>query len=125
MKAQSVIDDVSDRKIKNPAHLESDRKGYIMDPATFVTKKITQLDEAAVFERAANCMQGCQLPVDIVKRVISSNVSEVEDNIKSCIQECQKVSNGSDEDNQIFSKEIYECKVICLEANKDIMNGLE
>ena len=57
--------------------MESDAKGYLMEPEVFVTKKVVHLDEAAVFERAANCMQGCQLPLDIVKRVMTTNIREL------------------------------------------------
>ena len=51
---------------------------YILEPEEFVDTKITGLDEAASFERAAICMQNCQLPVDVVKRVMSTNVRELQ-----------------------------------------------
>ena len=54
------------------------KQKYILDPEEFVSTKITSLDEAVSFERAAICMQNCQLPVDVVKRVMTTNVRELQ-----------------------------------------------
>ena len=94
-----------------------------MDPELFIEKKVTRLDEAATFEKAANCMQSCQLPLDIVKRIMTSNIREVQINLKNCQDKCQ--IGNSKEDDQIFSEEIYNCNLECLEKNKEIMKMME
>ena len=47
----SVIDEVSDRKLKNYS--------YILEPETFIQKKLTSIEEAVAFEKAAVCMEEC------------------------------------------------------------------
>lgn len=67
-KATEVIDDVSDRKFNKKS------KELILDAEEFIRLKHTHIDEAVAFERAAICMQDCQLPLDAVKRILASNV---------------------------------------------------
>ena len=47
---------------------------FILDPEEFIEKRLTSLEEAVAFEKATSCMEDCRRPVDIVKRIMNSNV---------------------------------------------------
>ncbi len=47
-------------------------------------KRYTKVEDALVIEKANKCMERCQFPVDIIKRVLASNLKEVTNNIKDC-----------------------------------------
>lgn len=68
-KASQVIEDVSDRK-----GVGKNNNELILEPEEFMRRKHTGLEEAVAFEKAAICMQDCQLPLDAVKRILASNV---------------------------------------------------
>ena len=79
-------------------------------------------------------MQNCALPLEVVKRVMTSNIKDIQANIKDCINDCHEgiVLPSKDADPKIrkehelmFAEEIYSCKHKCLETNKKIINGLE
>ena len=69
-------------------------------------------------------MQDCQLPLDITKRILASNVRELERNLTNCVDSCEAITGGAS-DTSIFEKELYECKVGCFESNKAIMKQIE
>ena len=71
--AEKVISAAEDRKYS--------KEPYILDPELFIEKKITTLEESAAFERAAMCLERCELPIDVVKRIMSSNIKEVQMNL--------------------------------------------
>ena len=116
-KAAEVIENVSDRRI--PA----DPNELILDPVKLLAKRFTGLEESVAFEKAAICMQECQLPLDITKRILSSNVRELELNLTNCVTACSVMTCGHDD--ELFMKEIFECKIECFEQNKSIMKELE
>ena len=117
--ATEVIEKVSDRKVKSEL-----KKQYFLDPETFISKKITSIEEASTFERAASCMNECKLPLEIVKRIMSSNVSALQTNIHECAKSCEFQFNvhGDPDNEKLFETELYDCRVNCLERNKEIMN---
>ena len=82
--ATDVIEKVSDRKVKSEL-----KKEYLLDPETFISKKITSIEEASTFEKAALCMNDCKLPLEMVKRIMSSNVSALQTNIHECSKSCE------------------------------------
>ena len=47
---------------------------FILEPDEFIESKVTNFEEAIAFEKAVVCMQQCQLPIDIVKRILKANV---------------------------------------------------
>ena len=105
---------------------------FTMDSEEYMRTRFVSVEEAVAFEKAAVCMQQCQLPVDIVKRIMGSNFKEIENNIKSCVKHCQTsfiVESGNQKNMaqhaDLFSEEIFECKKECLEKNKQIANELE
>ena len=67
------------------------------------------------------------MPIDIVKRILSSNVNEIKSNIKECIVDCDQmvVDPRDKQTKQVFATEIYECKHNCLYINKKIINDME
>ena len=92
----------------------------------FVDNKLTNLDDAVSFEKAAQCMEQCQLPLDIVKRIMQNNIREVQDNLQNCIKDCKSgIDSRDDETSILFETEIHTCKVDCLEGNKEIMKEIE
>ena len=116
IKAQDVIDDVSDRK-----HNYAKPQELVLEPEAFLAKRHTHLEEAVAFEKAALCMQECQLPVDITKRILAANVRELETNLSNCVSGCNSMST----DEKLFVKEIGECKITCFESNKLIAKEIE
>lgn len=50
---------------------------FILEPEEFIVKKLTTIEEAVAFEKATSCMEDCRRPIDIVKRIMNSNVKEV------------------------------------------------
>ena len=59
---------------------------------------------------------------------MSTNVRELEDNMKGCMKECSQMGQKQENDKdiqKIFGKEIYECKVECLQKNTEIMKAIE
>ena len=54
-----------------------------MDTEEFLAHRYTSLEEAISFEKAAMCMQSCQLPLDITKRILASNIKKIEENLTS------------------------------------------
>ena len=82
--AEQVIEDVSDRKIK--------ASQFNLDPDDFVKSKLTSFEDAGKFERAAMCMQNCQLPIDIIKRIMNSNINDLQLNLNNCINSCKEIA---------------------------------
>ena len=50
---------------------------FILEPEDFIARRLTTVEEAVKFEKAACCMEDCRRPIDIVKRIMNSNVQEV------------------------------------------------
>ena len=48
----------------------------------FFENRLTKVEDALVVERANFCMEKCKAPVDIIKRVLASNLKEVTINIQ-------------------------------------------
>ena len=46
----------------------------MLEPEQFIAKRMTTIEEAVAFEKAATCMDDCKRPIDIVKRIMNSNV---------------------------------------------------
>lgn len=100
-------------------------------------RKVTHVDEAVKFEKTVECMEGCRRPVDIVKRIMNSNVQELQKNLQNCLTSCREeytipgASAGDSEgaqsgaDDKVFEKEIHACRITCMEGNKEIMKALE
>lgn len=47
---------------------------FVLEPEEFIEKRLTTFEEAVAFEKAASCMDDCKRPIDIVKRIMNSNV---------------------------------------------------
>ena len=98
--ALEVIEKVSDRKMLGSDEQQvgqvygSKGKGrkmdFILEPEEFIARRLTTVEEAVKFEKAATCMEDCRRPIDIVKRIMNSNVKEVQSNLKSCMQSCSQ-----------------------------------
>ena len=65
------------------------------------------------------------MPMDVVKRIVGESVNQVQSNLKTCMTTCQETFNVAGKESDVFEKELHECKITCLEQNKDIMKGLE
>ena len=55
---------------------------YTMEPSEFFSKRLVSVEDALKIERANLCMKKCQEPVDVLKRVISANLKEININIQ-------------------------------------------
>ena len=61
---------------------EYNKTSYTLDKMEFFENRLTKVDDALVVERANFCMEKCKAPVDIIKRVLASNLKEVTINIQ-------------------------------------------
>ena len=95
------------------------KQTYTLDKMEFFEKRLTKVEDALVVERANYSMEKCKAPVDIVKRVLASNLKEVTTNIQQCTQKAQTVNK---ETNQVGID--YEKANVCLERNMEIMHLL-
>ena len=141
--ALDVIERVSDRKMMDTPEQAgkvygSKGKGrkfdFILEPEEFIARRLTTVEEAVTFEAAAACMEDCRRPIDIVKRIMNSNIQEVQKNLKSCMSSCSTeyklpgsgLAEGKDPtDDKVFSKEIFSCQIKCMEGTKEIMKACE
>lgn len=60
---------------------QANATSFTKDPAEFFQKRVVSVEDALTIEKANLCMKKCQEPVDILKRVISSNLKEININI--------------------------------------------
>ena len=56
---------------------------------------------------------------------MSTNVKAVQENIGECSKACNSIGGEGYGEKLIFTREILECKINCMERNKDIMKELE
>ena len=61
---------------------EINKQSYTLDKMEFFENRLTKVEDALVVERANFCMEKCKEPVDIIKRVLASNLKEVTVNIQ-------------------------------------------
>ena len=77
---------------------------------------MTKVEDAITVEKANLCMEKCKQPVDVLKRILQSNLKEVQVNIQGCTQTARKVDPAT---NQISID--YEKASECLQRNLDIL----
>lgn len=92
---------------------------YTLDKVDFFENRMTKVEDALIVEQANICMEKCKQPVDVLKRVLSSNLKEVTMNIHGCTQAAQIIDKDT---NQM--KIDYERAEICLLKNIEIMQLL-
>jgi hypothetical protein len=87
-----VLEAVSNRKYPSEDPPSRDDTVYeapfYLDPEEYFSRRFVSVEESVAFEKASLCMHNCQLPVDIVKRVMASNVKELQDNTVDCVKGC-------------------------------------
>ena len=54
---------------------------YTLSKNEFFNSKLTSVEDALVVEKANVCMKKCREPGEIIKRVLSSNLKEISENI--------------------------------------------
>ena len=90
---------------------------YSLNKVEFFQARLPSVEDALAVERANFCMERCKLPVDIIKRVLSSNLKEVSNNIDQCTKQTSRKI-----DKQSGQVEIdFDQAAVCLEKNIEIM----
>ena len=67
------------------------KNSYTLDKMEFFEQRVTKVEDALIIERANHCMEKCKTPVDILKRVLASNLKEITTNIQQCTTKAQIV----------------------------------
>ena len=94
-------------------------KSFTLDKVEFFESRMTKVEDALIVEQANRCMERCKQPVDVLKRVMSSNLKEVTQNIQGCTQSAQKIDEQTNQVSIDFDR-----AALCLEKNIEIMQLL-
>ena len=68
----------------NKARQQAMQGTFTLDKLEFFEKRMTKIEDALIVEQANQCMAKCKQPVDIWKRIVSSQMKEISMNIQLC-----------------------------------------
>ena len=106
--AEAVVEEKKKRDQENAA-------SFTRNPGDFFANRMVPVTDALKIERANLCTQRCQEPVDVLKRLVSANLKEININIKNCVSQAQEIGS----DNKI--KVDYDRAELCYERNFEIL----
>ncbi|CDW75620.1 UNKNOWN [Stylonychia lemnae] len=113
-------EEIINEEITKRKEQEAQNPSYTLDKAHYLSTRYFSLDRSLTVERAETCLNECQRPSEIIKRVLTQNFKEVQENIQHCCKDCEVINQESN------SREInYQCVSKCLETNISILKDVD